>query len=92
MKYLADTHILLWSFIDPEKLSKNVSEILLNENNDIYYSPINLWEIAIKYSLKKLSLKGITPPDFFKELNDSYFLCKNISVQNKFSSYHTNSK
>ena len=53
MKYLVDTHILLWSFIEPEQLSKNISQILLEENNDIYYSPINLWEISIKYTLKK---------------------------------------
>ena len=76
MKYLVDTHILLWAFIDPEQLSKNSIKILLDEDNEIYYSPINLWEISIKYALKKLDLKGITPKDFFDELNESYFLCK----------------
>jgi len=78
MKYLVDTHILLWSFIAPEQLSKKSSQILLDENNDIYYSPINLWEISIKYALRKLDLQGITPDDFFEELSESYFLCKRI--------------
>ena len=78
MKYLVDTHILLWSFIDPEQLSSKSSQILLDEDNEIYYSPINLWEISIKYALQKLDLKGIIPNDFFEELNDSYFLCKTI--------------
>jgi PIN domain nuclease of toxin-antitoxin system len=87
MKYLVDTHILLWSSIDPEQLSKNVSQTLLDENNDIYYSPINLWEISIKYSLKKLELKGITPNDFFEELNDSYYLCKEIENINLITNY-----
>ena len=71
MKYLVDTHILLWAFIEPEQLSKSSSKILLGENNDIYYSPINLWEISIKYALKKLDLKGVTPADFFEELINS---------------------
>jgi len=31
MNYLVDTHILLWSFTEPEKLSNNVKSILLNE-------------------------------------------------------------
>ena len=87
MKYLVDTHILLWAFIEPKKLSKSSSKILLDEDNDIYYSPINLWEISIKYALKKLDLKGITPDDFFEELNESYFLCKRIENLDLISSY-----
>ena len=87
MKYLVDTHILLWAFIEPEKLSKNSSKILLDENNDIYYSPINLWEISIKYALKKLNLKGITPDDFFRELNESYFLCKKVENKDLITNY-----
>ncbi|AEF84088.1 PilT protein domain protein [Treponema primitia ZAS-2] len=88
MKYLVDTHILLWSFIEPEQLSKNVKIILLDENNDIYYSPINLWEISIKYSLKKLDLKGLKPEEFFEELDNSYYLCKEINNPDIITNYH----
>ena len=87
MKYLVDTHILLWAFIEPEQLSENSAKILLDDDNDIYYSPINLWEISIKYTLKKLDLKGITPDDFFEELNDSYFLCKKIENMDLITNY-----
>jgi PIN domain nuclease of toxin-antitoxin system len=87
MKYLADTQILLWSFIEPEQLSSTVSQILLDENNIIYYSPINLWEISIKYGLNKLDLKGITPQDFYKEINNSFFICKEINNNNLVTSY-----
>ena len=76
MNYLVDTHILLWSFLEPKKLSGQVKSILMNDNNDIYYSPISLWEISIKYGLKKLSLKGGTPEDFYLELSNSYYHCK----------------
>jgi len=79
MKYLVDTHILLWSFIEPEMLSENIQSRLLDDSVEIYYSPINLWEISIKYGLKKLSLKGLTPEEFFEELNDSYYICKEIN-------------
>jgi PIN domain nuclease of toxin-antitoxin system len=87
MKYLVDTQILLWSFIEPERLSSNISEILLNENNIIYYSPINLWEISIKYGLKKLNLKGITPQDFYKEIDNSFFICKEINNDDIITNY-----
>jgi PIN domain nuclease of toxin-antitoxin system len=88
MKYLVDTHILLWSFIEPEKLSENVKVILLDEDNEIYYSPINLWEISIKYSLKKLDLKGITPEEFYEELRNSYYACKKTENNNIITNYH----
>jgi PIN domain nuclease of toxin-antitoxin system len=79
MKYLVDTHVLIWSFLNPAKLSTIVSKLIMNEENVIYYSPINLWEISIKYGLKKLSLNGGTPEDFFVELANSFFRCKEIS-------------
>jgi PIN domain nuclease of toxin-antitoxin system len=65
----------------------------LNEANDIYYSPINLWETSIKYALKKLQLNGLTPEKFFEELEDSYYICKemdnmNIITNYKLSMYH----
>jgi PIN domain nuclease of toxin-antitoxin system len=87
MKYLVDTHILLWSFLDTDKLSKNICSILLDENNEIYYSPINLWEISIKYGLKKLYLNGGTPDDFFEELYNSYYLCKKIDNIDLITNY-----
>jgi PIN domain nuclease of toxin-antitoxin system len=88
MKYLVDTHVLLWSFIEPEKLSKNIKEILLDDENEIYYSPINLWEISIKYALKKLNLKNINPEEFYEELDNSYYLCKSMDNNKIISNYH----
>jgi PIN domain nuclease of toxin-antitoxin system len=87
MRYLVDTHILLWAFSQTDKLSNKIKSTLLDENNSIYYSPISLWEITIKYGLKKLFLNGGTPDDFFAELNNSYFYCKNINLVNLISNY-----
>ena len=87
MNYLVDTHILLWSFLETSKLSKTVKSILLDENNEIFYSPISLWEISIKYGLKKLSLNGGTPDDFFDELNNSYYHCKMIDSMDLITNY-----
>jgi PIN domain nuclease of toxin-antitoxin system len=87
MNYLVDTHILLWSFLETEKLSKKIKAILLNQNNEIYYSPISLWEISIKYGLKKLSLNGGTPDDFFEELKNSYYHCKSINAIDLITNY-----
>lgn len=53
MNYLLDTHIVLWLAREPNKLSKQIIEILENLDNQIYFSSINLWEIALKNSLGK---------------------------------------
>ena len=87
MNYLADTHILLWSFLETKKISRKIKSILLDENNVIYYSPISLWEISIKYELKKLYLNGGTPEDFFAELKNSYYHCKTVDAANLITNY-----
>ena len=56
-KLLLDTHILLWSLLDPERLSDKVTVELENPANEIWISPITTWEIII------LAEKGIVELD-----------------------------
>ena len=56
MKYLIDTHTLLWIVTKNKKLSKKVKDIYLNSENQIFISLASLWEMAIKINLKKLSI------------------------------------
>ena len=56
MEYLIDTHILLWTIMDSYKLSKKAQQVLEDERNTIFVSPISFWEIAIKHQNKKLDL------------------------------------
>ncbi|MCQ2800830.1 MAG: type II toxin-antitoxin system VapC family toxin [Bacilli bacterium] len=50
MKLLLDTHSLLWSLLDDEKLA-GVRELIKNPSNEIYVSVASLWEIEIKHSV-----------------------------------------
>ena len=56
MEYLIDTHILLWAIMNSNKLSKKEQQVLSDETNTIFVSPISFWEIAIKHQNKKLNL------------------------------------
>ena len=47
MKLLLDTHILLWSLLDPAKLTRQVAIELENSSNELWLSPISTWEILI---------------------------------------------
>ncbi len=59
MKYLLDTHVFLWSFLDTKRIKPKALKIIANEENEIFVSPISFWELAVKYQSKKLDLKGI---------------------------------
>jgi len=56
LKYLLDTHTLLWSIGNTKELSKTVIQIIRNPDNDILVSAVSLWEISIKYSIGKLEI------------------------------------
>ncbi|GET40025.1 type II toxin-antitoxin system VapC family toxin [Microseira wollei] len=56
MKYLIDTHILIWFIEGDEKLSEAARSLIANPANEIYVSQASLWEMTIKISIGKLSL------------------------------------
>ena len=56
MKLLLDTHVLLWSASDPDRLADDTRAVLEDGANDVFVSVVTAWEIAIKQSLDKLEL------------------------------------
>lgn len=52
MKLLLDTHIWLWSLGEPQRLSSRVAKELDNRQNELWLSPISIWE-ALLLSRKK---------------------------------------
>lgn len=47
MKYLLDTHIIIWFFTGNEQLSEKARTIIEN-SEEIYYSPLSIYEIDNK--------------------------------------------
>lgn len=56
MKLLLDTHALLWSATDPERLEPGARDAIEDGANEVFVSVVSAWEIAIKQSLRKLEL------------------------------------
>ncbi len=48
MKLLLDTHLLLWAAVEPERLSRQALALMDSANNELLFSPVSLWEVAIK--------------------------------------------
>lgn len=49
MKYLLDSHILIWALFSDEKLSDEAFAIINAPENEIYYSAASVWEVGIKH-------------------------------------------
>ncbi len=60
MRYLLDTHIILWAITDDARLPEIARNIIEDQNNDIYYSAASIWEITIKHNLhpEKMPISG----------------------------------
>lgn len=56
MRYLLDTHTLLWFISENQKLSDRAHRLILDSNSEIFLSIASLWEIAIKVNIGKLTL------------------------------------
>ncbi len=56
---LLDTHIILWAMSKDAKLNTKMRDIILNPNSRLFYSIASMWEVQIKYALKKLPISGI---------------------------------
>ncbi len=51
MKFLLDTHLLLWAAGKPKRLSRHARSLLDNSGNELYFSAASLWEVVIKRGL-----------------------------------------
>ncbi|HEV8129606.1 MAG TPA: type II toxin-antitoxin system VapC family toxin [Acidobacteriota bacterium] len=47
MKLLLDTHVWLWSLLDPQRLSVLAAKALGNPSNQLWLSPLSSWEAAM---------------------------------------------
>ncbi len=81
MNILMDTHIFLWYVTNNKKLNEATQNIINERDNLIYLSEASIWEIAIKYSLKKLTF-DLPFREFIEEqikVNDFKILNFNLS-------------
>lgn len=56
MKLLLDTHIWLWSLGEPHRLSKRVAKELDDQKNELWLSPISIWESFLLIRKKRIQI------------------------------------
>ena len=56
MRLLLDTHIWLWSLLEPQRLSPEVRAALVDPDNELWLSPITVWEVLVLTQKGRLTL------------------------------------
>lgn len=59
MKLLLDTQIAIWALIDRRRIGEAARNLIQDEGNQVFVSAVSVWEIAIKYALRKR--RGVPP-------------------------------
>ena len=70
MKFLFDTHAILWAGENSPLLSERAKKAFLSQTAEKYVSIASAWEVAIKLGTQKLSLEGGLS-EFFRMIDDN---------------------
>ena len=52
--YLLDSHVLLWWWFDPDRLSNAALELLSNPSTSVLVSAASVWELSLKHHQAEL--------------------------------------
>lgn len=58
MRLLLDTHIWLWSLREPHRLGKTVQQMLADEEEQAWLSPISVWEAFTLLRKRRIVITG----------------------------------
>jgi len=56
VKLLLDTHIWLWSSLEPERLTRRVNKALADPANELWLSPVSVGELIVLLRKGRLTL------------------------------------
>ena len=56
MKLLLDTHIWLWSTLQPQRIARRVAQALTDPANELWLSPMSIGELIVLLRKKRLEL------------------------------------
>ena len=60
-RLLLDTHIWLWSLLEPELLAPKVTTALADPASELWLSPISTWELALLVERGRVEIVGALP-------------------------------
>ena len=69
LRLLLDTHVWVWSQVEPERVSEEVAAAIESPENELWLSPISVWEVLLLFEKGRLALNG-SAEDWIEEAMD----------------------
>ena len=63
MRLLLDSHVLWWAIRGLPRLSDEAQALILDDDNEVFYSPVSLYEIAFKASRGRMPTAAVYLPE-----------------------------
>jgi PIN domain nuclease of toxin-antitoxin system len=57
MNLLLDTHIWIWNELEPWKITSEINRELASPDNQLWLSPVSVWETVVLLEKRRISLK-----------------------------------
>jgi PIN domain nuclease of toxin-antitoxin system len=68
MNLLLDTHIWIWNELEPWKITSEINRELASPDNQLWLSPVSVWETVVLLEKRRISLKQ----DFRQWVDESF--------------------
>ncbi|MDA8344127.1 MAG: type II toxin-antitoxin system VapC family toxin [Thermaerobacter sp.] len=81
MRLLLDTHTFLWWISDDPQLSPSARAAIGDSRNEVFFSAVSAWELAIKAGLGKLQLNEDLPLFVHEQLLENRFVPLPMSIE-----------
>jgi PIN domain nuclease of toxin-antitoxin system len=88
MRFLLDTHTLLWAAFRRNLLSPNAFNILTRPGTEMIVSAASAWEIATKFRLGKLNFARELVENFIPEVTRAGYQLLPISTEHALRAGH----
>jgi PIN domain nuclease of toxin-antitoxin system len=57
VRILLDTHVWLWSHLDPDRIGRRLTQQMLDPSNELWLSPISVWEFLVLVEKKRIAIR-----------------------------------
>jgi PIN domain nuclease of toxin-antitoxin system len=81
VRFLIDTHVLLWAAFDEDSLSPKARRLLQSASSEIIVSAASAWEIATKFRLGRLNFARDLVESFIPKVTSAGYLMLPISAE-----------
>ncbi len=80
MKILVDTHVVIWWFREPKKLSSKAQKLMSDSRNMVLVSAASAFEIATKENMGKLDWRPFVV-DLERHIEEAGFLTQPVTIE-----------